>query len=765
MPMSMAQETNAKGVQTMNKVIWSCWFQGRQNAPDLVQRCLASWETLNPGWDFRYLDAESAGRYVDIDEHVDLHSQTITAASLSDILRLMLLHQYGGVWVDATLYCNQPLDEWLPLAMGTGFFAFARPGPDRALASWFLAAAPGNMLLAKWAASATRYWRGRKLSDDYFWVHHLFGDLCSSDPDARAAWESVPKVSADGPHAIQTVGMYTPAESDERRIDWTTPVFKLTHRLDEGACQPGCLVHHLLHSRDLAKPKRSRAAPDSTQTVARIAGLKVSTENLGDHIQIHAGLRLLKRLGLAPEQWIDRDNEIATGTAIANQQRPLGILLNGWFKTNPAEWPPHPRLVPIYLGFHIRLFQSPTLISAEALEHYRRFGPIGCRDRHTLSLLKSHGVDAFLSHCLSLTLPRRLDDPENQTETFIVSRDKRILDYLSEEIRSCRFVCHYTGTTDFTANMRQALELLALYRSRAKLVVTTMLHCALPMIAMGIPVVVFFPPNEGPQHSSNLERFSSLQEMMRVFHLNETDCVDWGGYSADVSGIKLRLIDRLFELAHRWGRAPGTCWGPIAPSSALMPPSPEMLERRIRYSLQSDASVPDRRRWGDPSSYKPDWSSRARLAAPLIPDGARVLEIGVGTSNLRDLIRHRCSYTGADLEPLDADTIPLDIGEDPLPQGQYDCIVALGVFEYLYKLPIAAAKIAAATDRIVLSYCCAREGAANIASARNGRGWVNDLSEVEFTQVFASLGFGIASRTPFNTADDFEQIIFEFQRA
>ena len=554
----------------MKNIIWSCWFQGRQNAPDLVARCLASWETLNPDWEFRCLDAETIGRYIDLGEHIDLQNQTITAAALSDILRILLLHEYGGVWVDATLYCNQPLDEWLPLAMGTGFFAFSKPAHDRALASWFIAAAPGNRLIAKWAARVIRYWRGRSHSDDYFWFHHQFGELCSIDREARTAWESVPKMSADGPHAIQLAGMYEPAESAGRGIDWTTPVFKLTHRLDENAYRPGCLVHHVLHSRDLVEPAPERTTCDEAQEEARIAGLKVSTENLDDHIQILAGLQLLKRVGLAPELLIDRDNEIATVAALNDLGQRLGILLNGWFKTNPAEWPPHPRLTPIYLGFHIRLFQAPTLVSAEALEHYRRFGPIGCRDRHTLSLLKSHGIDAFLSHCLTLTLPRRLDDPDNQTETFIVSRDKRILDYLPSVIRSCEFVCHYSGATDFATNMQRATELLALYRSRAKLIVTTMLHCALPAIAMGIPVVVFFPPNEGESYRSDRERFSSLQEMIRVFHLNEVNRVDWRGYTADVSRIKLTLIDRMFELAQRWGRIPGIRLGPIAPASALL---------------------------------------------------------------------------------------------------------------------------------------------------------------------------------------------------
>jgi hypothetical protein len=672
------------------------------------------------------------------------------------------------VWVDATLYCNQPLDEWLPLAMGTGFFAFSKPAHDRALASWFIAATPGNMLLAKWVAWAIRYWRERKQSHDYFWLHHLFGELCSIDPDARTAWESVPKISADGPHAIQFIGMYEPAESAGRDINWSTPVFKLTHRLDEDAYRPGCLVHHLLHSRDLVTSEPKSTTSDEALAEARIAGLKVSTKNLGDHIQILAGLQLLKRLGLAPEQWIDRDHEIATAVVLNDQQQSLGILLNGWFKTNPAEWPPHPWLTPIYLGFHIRLFQAPTLVSAKALEHYRRFGPIGCRDRYTLSLLMSHGVDAFLSHCLSLTLPRRLHDPDNQTETFIVSRDKRILDYLPNEIRSCRFVCQYSDTTDFTTNMQQAIELLAIYRSRAKIIVTTMLHCALPVIAMGIPVVVFFPLNDDAQHCSDLERFSSLQEMIRVFHLNEANRVDWRGYTADVSRIKLTLIDHMSEMAQRWGRIPKTCLGPIAPASALPVPSAEILKQHIndpaRMLTLAKASAPDRQKWGNPSNYKSEWSNRAKLAAPLIPDGANVLEIGVGTGNLRELIRHRCSYSGADLEPLDPDTISLNMDNDPLPHEHYDCIVALGVFEYLHKSQDAAAKIASATDHIVLSYCCIRDSFPSITEIRSERGWVNHFSEAEFTQIFTLLGFGVVSRTTFNTTDDFEQIVFEFQR-
>ena len=95
-------------------IIWTCRFQGRQSAPDLVARRPASWEAFNPGWEVRCLDATTIGRRVDVGEHIDLRKKAITASPLSDIVRV-LLREYG-VWADATPYCNRPPGEWRPLA-------------------------------------------------------------------------------------------------------------------------------------------------------------------------------------------------------------------------------------------------------------------------------------------------------------------------------------------------------------------------------------------------------------------------------------------------------------------------------------------------------------------------------------------------------------------------------------------------------------------------------------------------------------------------
>jgi hypothetical protein len=527
---------------------------------------MQSWRDRNPGWEFRCLDAGTIAHYIDLADHVDLATQEITAASLSDILRVLLLHEYGGVWVDATTYCNAPLDEWLCPAMQSGFFAFARPAQDRELASWFLAARPGNRLLSAWAARALAYWRGRRSTRDYFWLHHQFGELIDIDPQAFNDWMATPRISADGPHSVQWAGFASDYHAVREQVDWSAPVFKLTYRYDADGVGEGSLLAHVLGPVPPAETGGGEGAA-AAEPALPLAQLQVGTENLGDHIQIIAGERLLARAGLRTVQGVDRDDEIANPPEARS-----GILLNGWFKTNPAQWPPHADFVPLYLGFHIRLFQSPSLIGSEAIAHYKALGPVGCRDRYTLGLLRAQGVQAFLSHCLTMTYPKRLPNPEAQSEVFVVSRDERLCDYLPSDLGPYTFINHYSGDSDFDANMDRARSLLETYRGRARLIITTLLHCALPAIAMGIPVVVFYPPNEGKASDSDRQRFSSLSDIVPVYNLAEAHLVDWGGACPDVGEIKLRLIDRFFEMAGRWGGLNTPKVEGIAPSSALPVP-------------------------------------------------------------------------------------------------------------------------------------------------------------------------------------------------
>ena len=248
----------------MKKVIWSCWLQGRQRAPWLVEKCLSSWERMNPDWEFRCLDQHNLHRFVDIP---DIRNKRITRTSFSDITRILLLKKYGGIWTDATTFCHRPLDEWLDARLVNGFFAFDRPGGDRMLASWFLASAEHHYIVDRWCTRTLAYWAERTHAHTYFWFHHLFRGLFEADAVFAAAWNGVPKISAEGPCAIQTVGMFqTNQEAIFKGVDWRCPVFKLTYRIDQRQCVDGTLLAHLLGPAPLPDERvmtLDEGAPDS----------------------------------------------------------------------------------------------------------------------------------------------------------------------------------------------------------------------------------------------------------------------------------------------------------------------------------------------------------------------------------------------------------------------------------------------------------------------------------------------------------------------
>ena len=235
------------------KKIFMYWDQGWDKAPRLVQACLSSWKTHNPEFEVIALDAS------DISSELSIYRNSfygwrscflakkwkIPIQALSDIFRLELLHQYGGLWVDATVLCRQPLKDWLPGYFVNGFFAFNNPINDGVVASWFLASLSDNQLMTAWYNSAKCYWDGRRTADRYAWVHYLFVQLLEQSNDLREEFSEIPVFDANsersiGPHRF--VPYYEKLNilvDDVVLKDLETdsiPLYKLTwrHKIEKG---------------------------------------------------------------------------------------------------------------------------------------------------------------------------------------------------------------------------------------------------------------------------------------------------------------------------------------------------------------------------------------------------------------------------------------------------------------------------------------------------------------------------------------------------
>lgn len=216
----------------MNKTIWILWFQGWKNAPVVSLKCLETWKENNPGWNIIELDEQNLSQYINLDEFIpDIKKKNISLTALSDIIRIDLLKKYGGVWADSTVFCHKPLDDWLFQQLNEGFFAFNKPGPDRLLSSWFLAAHENNYLISKWHDKVKDYWLSRNSTNEYYWFHYLFGNLAAENKLFKNMWNNVPIISADQPHELLNKMFHQLTHQIKQWIDTKkTPVSKLTYK-------------------------------------------------------------------------------------------------------------------------------------------------------------------------------------------------------------------------------------------------------------------------------------------------------------------------------------------------------------------------------------------------------------------------------------------------------------------------------------------------------------------------------------------------------
>jgi lipopolysaccharide biosynthesis glycosyltransferase len=267
-----------------------------------------------------------------------------------------------------------------------------------------------------------------------------------------------------------------------------------------------------------ADPDSPTAPPTGRRTFAVMdyghpSATKASA-NIGDHIQTIAALGHLVRhrnvrlhgsedlidlltqfrARTRPERMrddVDADVEVITAHRDASVYEPIPedtwILCFGWFMHSLFRmrhaFPLHDNLRPIFVSFHCN---KRELLTPDAIAYLTRYGPVGCRDWTTVDLLLSLGVPAFFSGCLTTTIDTVFPDltapPGGDAPIAYVdvpASDGGVgFKHSSDAVRRRSFV----------ANVYAALELLERYRREHRAVVTSRLHCYLPVRSLGVEV-------------------------------------------------------------------------------------------------------------------------------------------------------------------------------------------------------------------------------------------------------------------------------------
>ncbi len=271
--------------------------------------------------------------------------------------------------------------------------------------------------------------------------------------------------------------------------------------------------------------------------------------NVGDYVQ-----------SLAARQYLPTVDELMNREKLGKFKKgSTKLIMNGWFTHNIMHWVPSEDVNPLFVSFHMNNTAAPFMLSEKGISYLKKHQPIGCRDKYTVQILKEKGIEAYFTGCLTLTLDNyKVDDSERGDDIYIVdpfynypTKEKvtltpkhlvksvlngdilklgKIKNQLKEVVdkdllESANYITQILppGKQTEKEKFLYAEECLKKY-AKAKLVITSRIHCALPCLAMGTPVIFLNSFNTFVDTC----RFDGIIELF-----NRIDVNDNGNWSAN----------------------------------------------------------------------------------------------------------------------------------------------------------------------------------------------------------------------------------------
>lgn len=209
------------------KTIWTCWFQGVENAPPIVKTAMKTHSVYNPGHPVIVITENNLNQYVKIPQHImkKYKNGIISRTHFSDYLRLCLLQKYGGTWVDATCYFTDRIPENI---WNSSFFQFknhswyvlkeipkndeiwnlirryANPSNfSQTGSNWFLHAKPNNPIILRTKQLLEEYWKEENTLINFFIFHYLLTFAVKNDEACKKEFENSPNYINIYPFLLQ----------------------------------------------------------------------------------------------------------------------------------------------------------------------------------------------------------------------------------------------------------------------------------------------------------------------------------------------------------------------------------------------------------------------------------------------------------------------------------------------------------------------------------------------------------------------------------
>lgn len=213
--------------------IWICWWQGLENAPQIVQQCIKTIKQNAGKYEVIVITEKNCRDYVTFPNWIEekVKKGIITKTQFSDMLRLNLLATYGGLWIDSTFYCTKSsLEQYMHLPLWT----IKRPdyGHASVACGYFAGYSLGCSYENKWVYEVPRdflfnYWKKQDRMIDYLLVDYAI--VLAQKHITRIA-ELFNQIPPNNPNCDELFKVLGEPYNEEKwkRITQDTTIYKLT---------------------------------------------------------------------------------------------------------------------------------------------------------------------------------------------------------------------------------------------------------------------------------------------------------------------------------------------------------------------------------------------------------------------------------------------------------------------------------------------------------------------------------------------------------
>ena len=136
-------------------------------------------------------------------------------------------------------------------------------------------------------------------------------------------------------------------------------------------------------------------------------------KNIGDYVQSIAARQFADPV----DEYVEQEE---ADQYYPEDKKKIKLIMNGWFQWRAENWPPSDYIEPLLISMHISPLKADKLLTEKGIRFLRENGPVGCRDTYTKDLLDKHGVPAYFSSCLTLTLGKKYRIPDSERKGFYI---------------------------------------------------------------------------------------------------------------------------------------------------------------------------------------------------------------------------------------------------------------------------------------------------------------------------------------------------------